>query len=164
MTTINSCRICLGIVHACERWHSSRSRCSAIFNQSGSSKPAHIPAERRKTNTRNAIESVKKVCLLWPCHPYPFSLEHPTLCVLRVLLRDFTKKTAAQKGVQPMPSHKKGPWVTCSLTDTASSRSCCWYIRTMLVMCYREFREMTRVKALVSTSLYSFKLSSLCLI
>ena len=56
------------------------------FEAVGSTKPDHVPNRREKIYTRNPLKSAKEASLLRPAHPYPFSSEHPSSCVIRVLL------------------------------------------------------------------------------
>ena len=78
------------------------------------SKPAHVPNRREKTQARNPMEPAKEAILLRPGHPCPFSPEHPSSCVMRVLLWGLTKKLFLERAhVQPQDVAPR-PHAACS--------------------------------------------------
>ena len=146
------CWICLDIVHtytkagtAVETPLFRNFQAGSIVNQ------PTFPTEGRKPHTRNPIESAKDVTLFRPGHPYPFSSEHPSSCLMIVLLWGFTKKAVSRRG--PCPDTRRGPWATCPLLIQQAVAAVADQ-KMILVMCQRELRDMiTRVRAPFPTSL-----------
>ena len=81
--------------------------------QASSSKPAHGPNRREKTHTRNPIESAKEASLLRPGHPYPFSSEHLSSCLMIVFLSGFTKKLFLERAHVQTQDMAPRPHATC---------------------------------------------------
>ena len=144
------CWICLDIDHAYEkRQFSSR---QYIVNQ------PTFPTEGRKTNTRNVIESGKEAILFRPGHPYPFSWEHPSSCLMTVLLWGFTKKAVPERG--PCPATRHGPWATCPLLIQQAVAAAADQ-RMILFAGHHELREMTKGKStLVYKPIQRFQLQA----
>ena len=148
--------ICLDIAHACESWHSRRSCCSAIFKQTVVNQPT-FPTEGRKTHTRNPIESAREFSLLWP--------EYPQSILARALW-EFSCEASQKKlfleraRVQPQEG-PPGLHAPCWYSKQSQLPPINKWYRSCVIM---SFVRWPRVRTPVSTSLYRFKLPSLCFI